>query len=53
MSDYEKGEKGNVKLYEVNQQLEELMARLEPDPETGDALDFFAFSRVFLFFSVF
>ena len=25
-----------MKLYEVNQQLEELMARLEPDPETGE-----------------
>jgi phage host-nuclease inhibitor protein Gam len=31
-----KGEKGNVKLYEVNRQIEELLGRLEPDPETGE-----------------
>lgn len=27
-----------MKLYEVNQQLEELLAKLEPDPETGEIL---------------
>ena len=30
-----KGE-GTLKLYEVNQQLEELLIQLEPDPETGE-----------------
>ena len=29
-------EKQIVKLYEVNQQIEDLLARLEPDPETGE-----------------
>lgn len=25
-----------MKLYEVNRQIEELLGRLEPDPETGE-----------------
>ena len=25
-----------MKLYEVNQQIEDLMVQLEPDPETGE-----------------
>ena len=25
-----------MKLYEVNQEIEELMRQLEPDPETGE-----------------
>ena len=32
----EKGKENEMKLYDVNRQIEELLARLEPDPETGE-----------------